>query len=60
MCNDYEQHIRWKQYCDMMQALNLHPNAADGARPAVADDIKINDIGPIMRAARATALNLLL
>jgi hypothetical protein len=23
MCNDYEQHIRWAEYCRMMQALEL-------------------------------------
>src|ERR1700692_4299111 len=23
MCNDYEQHVRWAEYCKMMQALEL-------------------------------------
>jgi hypothetical protein len=23
MCNDYEQHIRWAEYCRIMQALEL-------------------------------------
>ena len=23
MCNDYEQHIKWTQYCTMMQAADL-------------------------------------
>jgi len=52
MCNDYEQHIRWKQYCDMMQALELGiPTQQTELDLPVADDIKINDSGPVMRAA---------
>ncbi len=52
MCNDYEQHIRWKQYCDMMQALELGiPTQQSELDLPVADDIKINDVGPVMRAA---------
>ncbi|WP_424629629.1 SOS response-associated peptidase [Bradyrhizobium sp. SYSU BS000235] len=52
MCNDYEQHIRWKQYCDMMQALELGiPTKQTELDLPVADDIKINDLGPVMRAA---------
>lgn len=23
MCNDFEQHILWAEYCEMMQALEL-------------------------------------
>lgn len=23
MCNDYEQHVAWAEYCKMMQALEL-------------------------------------
>ena len=52
MCNDYEQHIHWAQYCAMMQAAELgiptHQNELD--LPG-ADDIRINDIAPLMRAA---------
>lgn len=52
MCNDYEQHVRWKQYCDMMQALELGiPSQQTELDLPVADDIKINDPGPVMRAA---------
>jgi putative SOS response-associated peptidase YedK len=51
MCNDYEQHVRWAEYCQMMQALDLaipsHQNELDLPQ---ADDIKINDTGPVMRA----------
>ena len=52
MCNDYEQHIRWAEYCDMMQALKLgiptHQNELDLPQ---ADDIRVNDMAPVMRAA---------
>ncbi|MEH2512222.1 putative SOS response-associated peptidase YedK [Nitrobacteraceae bacterium AZCC 1564] len=52
MCNDYEQHIRWKQYCDMMQALELGiPTQQTELDLPMANDIKINDQGPVMRAA---------
>ena len=51
MCNDYEQHIRWAEYCDMMQALKLgipaHQNELDLPQ---ADDIRVNDMAPVMRA----------
>ncbi|UXN66589.1 SOS response-associated peptidase family protein (plasmid) [Phyllobacterium sp. A18/5-2] len=52
MCNDYEQHIRWAEYCDLMQALKLgiptHQNELDLPQ---ADDIRVNDMAPVMRAA---------
>jgi putative SOS response-associated peptidase YedK len=52
MCNDYQQHVLWEQYCEMMQSLALgiptHQSALDLPR---ADDIRINDMGPVMRAA---------
>jgi putative SOS response-associated peptidase YedK len=52
MCNDYEQHVLWAEYCKMMQALELsipaHQTEFDLSQ---ADDIKINDMGPVMRAA---------
>jgi putative SOS response-associated peptidase YedK len=52
MCNDYEQHIRWAEYCDMMQALKLgiptHQNELDLPQ---ADDIRVNDMAPVMRPA---------
>lgn len=52
MCNDYEQHIRWAQYCAMMQAAELGiPTQQSEPDLPVADDIKINDMGPVMRAA---------
>ncbi len=44
MCNDYEQHIRWSQYCAMMQAAALGmPTQQSELDLPRADDIKIND-----------------
>jgi putative SOS response-associated peptidase YedK len=52
MCNDYEQHIRWAQYCAMMQAAELGiPTQQSELDLPLADDIRINDLGPVMRAA---------
>jgi putative SOS response-associated peptidase YedK len=52
MCNDYEQHIKWAQYCAAMQAAELGiPTRQNELNLPAADDIKINDIGPVMRAA---------
>jgi putative SOS response-associated peptidase YedK len=52
MCNDYEQQVRWGEYCKIMQAVELrvvgHQGEADLPQ---ADDIRINDIGPVMRAS---------
>lgn len=52
MCNDYEQHVRWAQYCAVMQAaaLGIPTQQSQLDLPPV-DDIKINDTGPVMRAA---------
>jgi len=52
MCNDYEQHVAWAEYCKMMQALALGVPAQQSARDLQqADDIRINDLGPVMRAS---------
>jgi putative SOS response-associated peptidase YedK len=52
MCNDYEQHIRWAEYSAMMQRAALQmPERQSADDLPQADDIKINDIGPVMRAA---------
>src|ERR1700730_15665889 len=52
MCNDYEQHVTWAQYCKMMQDLALGiPTQQSELDLPQADDIKINDLGPVMRAA---------
>lgn len=52
MCNDYELHVAWAEYCKMMQALELGiPTQQSELDLPQADDIRINDIGPVMRAA---------
>ena len=52
MCNDYEQHIAWAEYVKPMQALELGiPTEQSELDLPRADDIKINDTGPVMRAA---------
>jgi hypothetical protein len=52
MCNDYEQHVRWAEYRKMMQALELAiPHHQTEADLQQADDVRISDAGPVMRAA---------
>jgi putative SOS response-associated peptidase YedK len=52
MCNDYEQHIRYAEYCRMMQALELGmPERQSEVDLPQADDIRIGDFGPVMRAS---------
>ena len=52
MCNDYEQHVAYAQYCAVMQAEALgmptHQSEADLPRY---DDIKVNQVAPVMRAS---------
>ncbi len=50
MCNDYEQHVAWKAYCDAIQTLELRRSPRSTPQDlAQADDIRINDLGPAMR-----------
>lgn len=52
MCNAYEQHVKWVEYCKMMQALELGiPTQQSELDLPQADDIRINQMGPVMRAA---------
>jgi len=52
MCNNYEQHIRWAEYRKMMQALELRiPAQQSEVDLPVCDDVRINDRGPVIRAA---------
>ena len=52
MCNDYEQHIAWAEYCRMMESLALKiPSHQTELDLPKADDIRINDPAPIMRSA---------
>jgi putative SOS response-associated peptidase YedK len=50
MCNDYEQHVSQAEYAKAIAALEL---ASAGAEAALlpADDIRIGDTGPVLRAA---------
>jgi len=51
MCNDYEQHVRYADYQRAIRALELSPPDAESASdlPA-ADDVKIGDMGSVLRA----------
>ena len=52
MCNDYEQHIRYAEYRKMMESLDLGiPEHQGDADFPLADDIRIGDIAPVMRAS---------
>ena len=52
MCNDYEQHVAYAAYCQMMQALELGiPTEQTDADLPQVDDIRIGDTGPVMRAS---------
>jgi len=52
MCNDCEQHVRWAGYCKMMQELELGiPTQQTELDLPQANDVRINDQGPVMRAA---------
>jgi putative SOS response-associated peptidase YedK len=52
MCNDYEQHVAWAEYCKLMQALEFGiPTQQSELDLPQADDIKINDLAPVMRAS---------
>jgi putative SOS response-associated peptidase YedK len=52
MCNDYEQQIAWAEYCKLMQALELGGRTQQSETDLPqADHIRINDIGPVMRAS---------
>jgi hypothetical protein len=49
MCNDYEQHVRWAEYRKLMQALDMTiPSHQSELDLPQADDIRINDTGPVM------------
>lgn len=51
MCNDYEQHLKWIEYSELMQKLALGLSIDDGPGDLPqADDIRVNDTAPVMRA----------
>jgi hypothetical protein len=52
MCNDYEQHVTWSQYCKVMKGLALRiPTRQSELDLPQASDIRTSDTGPVMRAA---------
>jgi putative SOS response-associated peptidase YedK len=57
MCNDYEQHLAWAEYCKLMQgeALRVPPEQSELDLPQ-ADDIRIGDLGPVVRLTEGSAV----
>lgn len=51
MCNDYEQHVSHADYLKAIEALELSSAKSDEAALVAADDIRIGDLGPVLRAA---------
>lgn len=51
MCNDYEQHVAYQTFVDMMQAEALKPTPHPGWSWRMAEDIRIGDSGPVVRTA---------
>lgn len=52
MCNDYEQHVAWAEYQAAVRAAELAtPSAESEATLPRADDIRIGDMGSVLRAA---------
>jgi putative SOS response-associated peptidase YedK len=52
MCNDYEQLVAWADYRRAMEQLELGiPTQQSGCDLPQADDIRVNEIGPVMRVA---------
>jgi putative SOS response-associated peptidase YedK len=50
MCNDYEQHVSHAEYRKAIAALELAGSAQDEVALIAADDIRIGDMGPVLRA----------
>lgn len=51
MCNAYEQHVKWAEYCMMMQALELGiPTQQSELDLPQSENVRINDMAPVMRA----------
>ena len=52
LCNDYEQHVAWAEYRALMDSLDLPLPAQQSERDLPqADDIRVKDLAPVMRAA---------
>ena len=51
MCNDYEQHVAYAEYLKAVRAAELDTPASETeADLPQADDIKVGDLGPVIRA----------
>jgi putative SOS response-associated peptidase YedK len=59
MCNDYEAHIKYAEYREMLQKLELEvpPHQSELDLPQ-AEDIKIGDTGAVMRSAGPNVVEL--
>ncbi len=52
MCNDYEQHVTYRDYVEAVRAVDLDtPSDESAADLPRADDIRIGDMGTVIRAA---------
>jgi hypothetical protein len=57
MCNEYEQRVAWAEYTKAMRQQELGtPSEQSAADLPQADDVRINDVGPVMRS-RAISWN---
>jgi putative SOS response-associated peptidase YedK len=59
MCNDYELHVSWSQYRKALELIDakIPPQQSELDLPP-ADDVRINDIAPVMRAAADNTIEL--
>jgi len=59
MCNDYELHVSWAEYRKALQSLSVSmPPRQSELDFRRADDVRINDIAPVMRKAGANSIEL--
>lgn len=59
MCNDYEQLVSWAQYKKALESLAVTIPPRQGELDLrQADDVRINDVAPVMRAAGENAIEL--
>jgi putative SOS response-associated peptidase YedK len=59
MCNDYEQHVTWAQYKKALESVSVTIPPRQGELDLrQADDVRINDVAPVMRAAGDNTIEL--
>jgi putative SOS response-associated peptidase YedK len=59
VCNDYELHVSWAEYRKALQSLAVTiPPRQSEIDLKQADDVRINDIAPVMRAGGAQSIEL--